>query len=396
MYKSDFPLFSNTNMVYLDTAASAQKPEIVLKTMDDFYRTGYANIHRGQCKIATDATILYEDARQTVADFINAKSEEIIFTKGTTESINLVASGYEHILKPNDEVLVCIAEHHANFVPWQQVCLRTGAKFITFDVTDDGKIDIDDFKSKLSDKTKLVAIAHISNVLGVLNPVQMITELAHQVGAKVLVDGAQSIAHTVVDVKDIDCDFYVFSGHKIYGPTGIGVLYGRYGVLSQLPPYQFGGDMIKTVSVTETVFADVPARFEAGTTPFVEAIGLAEAIRYIQGIGREKIIAYEENLTQKLISVLTEIPNLEIIGGTDNKTGLCCFNIRGVHPSDLAFILAKENVCVRTGHHCAMPIHQRFGQSVSLRVSLGIYNTENDIDFFVKTLKKALNILGEL
>ena len=379
MYKSDFPLFSNTNMVYLDTAASAQKPEIVLKTMDDFYRTGYANIHRGQCKIATDATILYEDARQTVADFINAKSEEIIFTKGTTESINLVASGYEHILKPNDEVLVCIAEHHANFVPWQQVCLRTGAKFITFDVTDDGKIDIDDFKSKLSDKTKLVAIAHISNVLGVLNPVQMITELAHQVGAKVLVDGAQSIAHTVVDVKDIDCDFYVFSGHKIYGPTGIGVLYGRYGVLSQLPPYQFGGDMIKTVSVTETVFADVPARFEAGTTPFVEAIGLAEAIRYIQGIGREKIIAYEENL----ISVLTEIPNLEIIGGTDNKTGLCCFNISGVHPSDLAFILAKENVCVRTGHHCAMPIHQRFGQSVSLRVSLGIYNTENDIDFFV-------------
>ncbi len=396
MFKDDFPLIQNLKTVYLDTAASAQKPACVLDAMDRFYRETYANVHRGQCEIATDATTLYEDARRTVADFINARSEEIIFTKGTTESINLVASGYEHILNPGDEILICIAEHHANFVPWQQVCKRTGATFKVFNVKSDGTWDMDDFKSKLSVKTKLVAVSQMSNVLGILNPIKDIISLSHQVSAKVLIDGAQGIAHTPTNLSDIDCDYYVFSGHKIYGPTGIGVLYGKKEALEILPPYQFGGDMIKTVTINETVFADIPARFEGGTPPFVEAVGLAEAIRYVSQIGMNKIAEHERKLTQILMSELSQIQNLEIMGDTSDKQGLISFNIKGIHPADIAFVLSKENICVRTGHHCAMPIHQRFGQNVSLRVSLGIYNTENDIDFFVKTLKKALNILGEL
>lgn len=395
MFKDDFPLIQNTKVVYLDTAASAQKPACVLNAMDDFYRTTYANVHRGQCEIATNATTLYENARQTVADFLNVKQENIVFTKGTTEGINLVANGLMTILKPEDEILVSVAEHHANFVPWQQACKRIGATFKVFNVKSDGTWDIDDFKSKLSPKTKLVAVSQMSNVLGILNPIQDIISLSHQVGAKVLIDGAQGIAHTPTNLSDIDCDYYAFSGHKIYGPTGIGVLYGKKEALEILPPYQFGGDMVKTVRVEETVFADIPARFEGGTPPITEAVGLAEAIRYVSKIGMDKIAEHERNLTQILMSELSQIQNLEIMGDTPDKQGLVSFNIKGIHPTDIAFVLSKENICVRVGHHCAMPIHHYFGKDVSLRVSVGLYNDETDIQIFIKSLKKALMLLGE-
>lgn len=394
MLRDDFPLLIGTKTTYLDTAASAQKPTVVLEAMETFYRTAYANPHRGQCDIATHATAAYEQARQTVADFIHADSHEIIFTKGTTEGINLLANGYAERLHAGDEVLVCIAEHHADFVPWQQACRRTGATFKVFDILPDGRIDWADFEAKLSEKTRLVAVAQVSNVLGLVNPIRDIIERAHAVGADVLIDGAQSIAHMPVDVRELDCDYYAFSGHKIYGPTGIGVLYGKKEKLETLPPYQFGGDMIKTVSVDQTTFADVPARFEAGTTPFVEAVGLAEAIRYVSRIGMDKIAMHEEALTKRLVAEIERLPGAKILGSCPDKHGLCAFNIAGVHPADLAFVLSKENICVRVGHHCAMPIHKRLGVKVSLRASLGLYNDMSDIEAFIQGILKALDLLG--
>ena len=394
MFKEDFPLLKN-QVCYLDSAASAQKPETVLRCMDQFYRTSYANVHRGQCMIAVQATNLYEQARHTVADFIHAQPQNIIFTKGTTESINLVASGYREILKPGDEVLISMAEHHADFVPWQQVCLRTGATFKVFRILPDGRLDLNDFQAKLSSKTKVVAVTQLSNVLGIVNPIREITDLSHQVGARVLVDGAQGIAHLPMDITELNCDYYVFSGHKLYGPTGIGVLYGKTEALEELPPYQFGGDMIKTVSVEKTEMADIPARFEAGTTPFVEAIGLAESIRYLSRIGMSSICEHEHKLTSLLLTELKKIPNVEIIGDYSEKQGLVAFNIQGIHPADLAFVLSKEHICVRVGHHCAMPLHHFFNRDVSLRISFGLYNDESDIHLFMKSLKKALSLLGE-
>ncbi|MBR6412654.1 MAG: cysteine desulfurase [Alphaproteobacteria bacterium] len=395
MYKEYFPLLTNTETIYLDTAASAQKPDSVLKTMDNFYRTSYANVHRGQCAIAIQATTLYEQARQTVADFIGATPGEIVFTKGATESINLVAFGLEHLIKPNDEILVSIAEHHANFVPWQQLALRTGAIFKTFNVLPDGRFDLDDFERKLSLRTKIVAVSQLSNVLGIVNPIHEIVKMAHAKDIPVLVDGAQGVAHLPLSLKELDCDYYVFSGHKIYGPTGIGVLYAKPEALERLTPYQFGGDMIKTVTVEKTEFADIPARFEAGTPPFPEAIGLAAAINFVSKIGMDTIYGHESELTQYLMERLKEIKNLSILGDYPEKQGLVSFNIGDIHPADLAFVLAKDNICTRVGHHCAMPIHTFFGRQVSLRVSLGIYNDREDIDCFITSLHKALHLLGE-
>ena len=394
MFKDDFPLLLNTGVTYLDSAASAQKPACVLDTLDRFYRNDYANVHRGQCDIAVKATTLYEESRKTIASFIKADSKNIIFTKGATESINLVANGYEHLLKPGDEVLISIAEHNANFVPWQQIALRTGAILKIFNVLPDGGFDMDDFRAKLSDKTRLVAVTQLSNVLGMVNPISDIIKMAHGVGAKVLIDGAQGITHLPVSVTDLDCDYYAFSGHKLYGPTGIGVLYGKMEALEMLPPYQFGGDMIKTVSVTKTEFADIPARFEAGTPPFPEAIGLASAIRYLSQIGMTKIEEHEQNLTRYLLDALSEFNGVNFIGTSLQKPGLVSFNITDIHPTDIAFVLAKEGICVRVGHHCAMPLHHFFGTEVSLRVSLGLYNEVEDIDTLIHALHKALRLLG--
>lgn len=389
MFKKDFKIFDK-RYVYLDSAASAQKPSVVLNKLVEFYQSDYANVHRGSCELAVGATSAYESARQTVADFIRADSKEIIFTKGATEAINLVASSYTQTLKKGDEVLVCIAEHHANFVPWQQACKISGATFKTFDVSDDGVWNLKDFEKQLSNHTKVVAVAQLSNVLGVINPVQKVVQLAHKVGAKVIVDLAQSIAHMPVNVKELDCDFAAFSGHKIYGPNGIGVLYGKREVLEELKPYQFGGDMVDKVTVKQTTFAEVPARFEAGTPPIANAIGLAEALKYVSKIGWDKIQSNEQEIFATLIDGLKRIGNVEFFGNPDLKSGLVAFNVRDIHPDDLNLILAKENVCVRVGHHCAMPLHTRFGVSASLRVSLGLYSDEKDIDMFLKALQKAI------
>ncbi len=389
MFKSDFKIFDKP-YTYLDSAASVQKPKCVVNRLKKFYESEYANVHRGSCKLAQVATKEYENARLVVADFINAKADEIVFTKGTTESINLLAASFAKSLKKGDEVLVCVAEHHANFVPWQQACLVSGATFKTFDVTDAGEIDIEDFKRQLSPKTKLVAFAEMSNVLGVVNPVQELCELAHEAGAWVLLDAAQSVAHMESDVKELDVDFMAFSGHKIYGPTGIGVLYGKKEALENLKPYQFGGDMVDVVTIAKTTFAPVPARLEAGTPPIAEAVALGQALTYLSKIGFDKIRMEEETLFHYLIEGLKKIDGIQFLGNPDLKSGLVAFNVAGIHPDDLNLILAKENVCVRVGHHCAMPIHKRFNVTASLRASLGLYNDKKDIDLFLKALTKAI------
>ena len=389
MLKQDFKIFDK-DYTYLDSAASAQKPQQVLDELVHFYQNDYANVHRGSCALATAATSAYENARRVVADFIQANASEIVFTKGATEAINLVAASYAKTLKKGDEVLVCIAEHHANFVPWQQACMMTGATFKTFDIKDDGTWDLDDFKKQLNGHTKVVAVAQLSNVLGVVNPVSKVVELAHAVGAKVMLDVAQSVAHMLINVKTLDCDYLAFSGHKIYGPNGIGILYGKYESLKELQPYQFGGDMVDKVTIEQTTFADIPARFEAGTPPIANAIGLAAALKYISKIGWHKIQVHENEVFTALLIGLKKIRDIEFLGNPDLKKGLVAFNIEGIHPNDLNLILSKENVCVRVGHHCAMPLHARLGVTASLRVSLGLYNDKKDIEHFLKALDKAI------
>lgn len=389
MFKKDFPIFDNS-LIYLDSAASAQKPKMVVEALSDFYLKDYSNVHRGTCELANRATRMYESARKKVAEFIGSDEKEIVFTKGATEAINMVATGCGQLLKPTDEVLVCVAEHHANFVPWQQLCFKTGAKFCVFNVKEDGSWDLDDFKAKLNENTKIVAVSAMSNVLGVINPVKKLTDMAHQFGAKVLLDGAQSVAHMPTNVKDLGCDYFVFSGHKIYAPTGIGVLYGSLDSLEKLPPYQFGGDMVKDVFIDKTTFADLPARLEAGTPPIAEAIGLQSALNYIQNIGWEEIQKNENQVFDYLIQKLKNIHQIQFLGNPDIKTGLVSFNVKGIHPNDISMILAKQNVCVRVGHHCAMPIHQFLGVNASIRASLGLYNTTEDVDLFISALQKAI------
>ncbi len=389
MFKKDFKIF-NKKYVYLDSAASAQKPQAVLDRLMSFYQNEYANVHRSSCQLALRATMAYENARQTVADFIHADVKEIVFTKGTTDAINLVAASYAQTLNKGDELLVCIAEHHANFVPWQQACVLSGATFKTFNVKDDGTWGLDDFKKQLTKRTKVVAVAQLSNVLGVVNPVEKVVKAAHAVGAKVMVDLAQSIAHIPTDVQKLDCDYAAFSGHKIYGPNGIGVLYGKRDALEALRPYQFGGDMVDKVTVAKTTFAEVPARFVAGTPPIANAVGLAEALKYLSQIGWKKLQGEEDKVFAALIKGLKQIDGIEFLGNPDLKSGLVAFNIKGIHPDDLNLILAKENVCVRVGHHCAMPIHTRFGVTASLRASLGLYNDSKDVAAFLKALQKAI------
>lgn len=391
-YKEDFPIFKSQEVIFLDSAASTQKPSVVIDGLMRFYATMYANVHRGSCDLANEATVAYENARRKVADFIRADKKQIIFTKGATESINLVASGYTFLLHEGDEVLVSDEEHHANFVPWQQACVRSGATFKTFRVLPSGEIDMVDYRAKLTERTKIVAVSHLSNVLGVVNPIQELVQMAHEKGARILVDGAQSVAHLPVNVAEIDCDYFAFSGHKLYGPTGIGVLYGKKEALEELPPYQFGGDMIKEVSAEKTTFADLPNKFEAGTPPFAEAVGLGYAIDYLNGIGMEQIEQNEADLTRYLTERLATFSDIEILGNSAIKNGIVSFVVKGIHPSDIAFALGKQHICVRVGHHCAMPIHACFHQTVSIRVSLGVYNDRSDIDAFIAGLSKAIRL----
>ena len=399
--RKDFPLLNcplnGRPVAFLDTAASAQKPQCVLDKMMQIYQTCYANAHRGSYWFAEQITEEFEAARQTVRAFINAReTREIIWTRNATESINLVAAtwGMQN-LRAGDEVLISEAEHHANLVPWQQICAKTGATLRVFAIADDGSYIEDEFLRALNSSTKLVAVTAMSNVLGTIFPIKEIAVAAHRAGAKILVDACQFAVHHKIDVQDMDCDFLAFSGHKTYGPTGIGVLYGKAEILSAMPPYQFGGDMIEHVTYQHTTFAEIPARFEAGTSASVQAIGMAEGLKYMQHLGIENIMQHERELTAYTTARLNEVPNLKIIGTAPNKGGVFSFIVNSIHPQDLAFVLNKENVAVRTGHHCAEPLVNRMGYTSLARASLGLYSTKEDIDALINALLKAEKFFRE-
>ena len=393
--RADFPALSLTvhgkPIVFLDSAASAQKPLCVLDALYHQYQTEYANVHRGMYELSEKATLNFEQARKKVQAFIHAASDkEIVFTRGATDSINLVAYTWGAAnLKADDEIILSQAEHHSNIVSWQILRQRIGFKIKVVPVDDNGDFVFEDYLKLLSDKTKLVAVAHVSNVLGTVFPVKDIIEVAHKTGAVVLLDGCQAATHLPLDMQALDCDFYAFSGHKLYGPTGIGVLYGKKALLDAMPPFEGGGDMIKTVSFEKSVWAEPPARFEAGTPPIMQAIGLGHAIDYVQNIGMDNIDAYEHDLCLSLQEQVESVGGIRILGTSAHKTAVVSFVPDFAHPQDIAMVLDQEGVAVRTGHHCAQPLHERFGVSVSVRASLGLYNTKEDIEKFIAALHKA-------
>ncbi len=393
--KADFPIFKNTGVTYLDSGATTQKPACVINAEKAFYENNNANIHRGVYKLSEAATKLYEDSREKTRQFINAKNtHEIIFTKGTTESINLIAHsfGISENIKPDDEIMLSIMEHHSNIVPWQMLCEKTGATLKVIPILENGEIDLNFYENNLSHKTKLISLIHISNVLGTLNPIKKMIAMAHQKNIPVLIDGAQAVAHIPVDVQDLDCDFYVFSSHKLYGPTGVGVLYGKTSWLEKMPPYQTGGDMISSVSFEKTTFNVLPYKFEAGTPNIAGVVALKSAIEFIESIGFDNIASHEKKLLDYANNKLAEFKALKIFGNANNKIGIISFVFDSVHPHDVATILAQSNVAIRAGHHCAMPLINFLGVPALSRISLGIYNDESDIDALVEALKEVVRI----
>ena len=399
--RAQFPLLDQRQngkpLVYLDSAATMQKPQSVIDTITQYYQTTNANVHRGIYHLSQCATDDYDAAREKARQFINAKSsDEIIFTRGTTESINLVATSFsERFISRGDEVIISTMEHHSNIVPWQLMCKRVGAILKVLPVFDDGTLDIDALDKMINEKTKLLSIVHVSNVLGTINPVDVLIAKAHKHGVPVLVDGAQAVVHQSVDVQALDCDFYVFSAHKLYGPTGAGVLYGKKELLDKMPPYQGGGDMIRQVTFEKTEYADLPLKFEAGTPNIAGVIGLGAAIDFVRSIGIDNIKAHEQSLLHYATAKLAQIAGLHIIGPKTNKAGVISFVMDQAHPHDIATILDTENIAVRAGHHCAMPLINRLGLSATARISFGVYNTRFDVDCAVEGLKKVLELFGE-
>lgn len=393
--RKDFPILSRTvynrPLVYLDNAATTQKPRAVVEAMTEEYYSVNANVHRGVHYLSQQATELHEQARANVQKFINARSEaEIIFTRGTTESLNLVAFSFgEAFLKEGDEVLVSVMEHHSNIVPWQMLRERKGIVLKVIPMTDEGEIDLETYKSLFSPRTRLVCIAHVSNVLGTVNPVKEMTAIAHAHGAKVLVDGAQSVPHRRVDVQDIGCDFLTFSGHKIYGPTGIGVLYGREELLEKMPPYQGGGEMIARVSFEKTTYERLPFKFEAGTPDFVGSHALAVALDYVRGIGQDIIAAHEADLTRYAMEQMSLIPGMKIYGTAREKDAVISFNVGDIHPLDLGTLLDRLGIAIRTGHHCAQPLMARCGVESMARASFALYNTRAEVDALVAGIDRV-------
>ncbi len=395
--KRDFPIFErNPGLVFLDSAASAQKPAVVIDRVSDFYRTDYANVHRGVYRLSARSSDLYEGARETARKFLNAaSSDEIVFVRGATEAINLVAYSWGlTFLKPGDEVLVTELEHHANIVPWQLIRERTGLKLVAAPIDVSGGLHLAGFEKKLSRKTKLVAVTHLANATGALLPIDAIIRLAHQAGAKVLVDGCQAAPRLPIDVRALDCDFYVFSGHKTYGPTGIGVLYAKKDILESMPPFQGGGDMIEQVTFEKTTFQHPPHRFEAGTPDISGAIGLARALEYIEDLGRDAIRMHEEQLTGYGVDKLSSLPGVKLVGAGQRRLGILSLDVQGIHPHDLATVLDQHHVAVRAGHHCAQPLMDRLGLTGTTRASLGVYNDESDIDALASALVAAQKIFG--
>ena len=393
--RADFPILAEPihgkRLVYLDSGASAQKPEAVLARMDWVHRHAYANVHRGLHTLANRATEAYEGGREAVRRFLNAaRPEEIVFTRSATEAINLVASSFAGPrIGEGDEIVVSIMEHHSNIVPWHFHRERKGAVLKFVDVRDDGSFDLDLFERTLTPRTKMVAITHMSNVLGTVTPIRQVVEIAHARGIPVLVDGSQGAVHLAVDVQALGADFYVFTGHKLYGPTGIGVLYGRYNLLAEMQPYQGGGEMIETVSVDEITYNTPPHRFEAGTPPIVQAVGLGAAIDYVEAVGREAAQAHEADLTAFALDRLSRINSLRLIGTAPGKGGIFSFEIAGAHAHDVSTILDRYGIAVRAGTHCAMPLLKRFGVTSTCRASFGLYTGKDDVDALVEGIEKA-------
>lgn len=398
--RADFPILhqevNGKALIYLDNAATSQKPKAVIAALDQYYLQNNANIHRGAHYLAAKSTGDYEDTREAIRAFLNAAQvEEIIFTRGVTEGINLVASSWgRKFLQEGDEIILSQMEHHSNIVPWQLIAEEKGAKIRVIPISDSGELIMEEYEKLLSEKTKMVSIVHASNSLGTINPAKKIVELAHQYGAKVMLDGAQASVHLNIDVQDLDCDFYVFSGHKVYAPTGIGALYGKKEILEAMPPYHGGGEMIKDVSFTKTTFNEVPHKFEAGTPNIADAIAFKNALDYVNQFGKEQIAAHEKDLLDYATQKLLEIPGLRIIGTAPEKVSLVAFVIEGVHHGDLGTLLDMNGIAVRTGHHCTQPLMDFYQIPGTTRASFAIYNTREEIDKLVEGIEKARKMLG--
>lgn len=397
--RKDFPILdqqvNGKPLVYFDNAATAQKPQVVIDAEQKYYSEINANIHRGVHHLSQIATDAYEEARIKIQKHINAKNSfEVLFTPGTTFGINLVANGFAALLQTGDEIIVSHIEHHSNIVPWQFACQRSGAVLKVIPMLADGSLDMEAYEQLLTDKTKIVAVNHISNALGTINPVKTIIEKAHAVGAAVLIDGAQATPHLKPDVQDLDCDFYVFSGHKICGPTGTGILYGKEAWLNKIPPYQGGGEMIKEVTFEKTTYACLPHKFEAGTPNIAGGIVLGVAVDYLNSVGFDQIAAYEKELLDYATKRLNELENIEFYGTAKEKASVISFNFKGIHPYDVGAIIDKLGIAVRTGHHCAQPIMNHFGIPGTIRASFAFYNTKEEIDQMIEGLKKAQMMLS--
>ncbi|WP_109699229.1 aminotransferase class V-fold PLP-dependent enzyme [Chitinophaga deserti] len=399
LIRNEFPILQQTvngrPLVYLDNGATTQKPVSVIRSMQEYYTQYNSNVHRGVHTLSQQATAAYEAARHAVAAYIGAHHHEVVFTKGTTDAINLVANGFRKaFLKEGDEIIISAMEHHSNIVPWQLICEEKGAKLKVVPVSDNGELDMDAYRSMLNGRVKLVSVTWVSNTLGTVNPVKEIIALAHEQGIPVMLDAAQAAAHIPIKVHELDVDFLALSGHKLYGPTGIGILYGKESWLEKLPPYQGGGDMIRHVTFEKTTYADVPLKFEAGTPAICEAIGLGAAVAWVNKVGIHKILAYEHQLTDYAVAALRLIDGLRFIGDAKHRSGAISFLVGDTHPSDVGVLLDQQGIAVRTGHHCTQPLCDRFGIPGTVRASLAVYNTTGDIDKLVDGVRKAVTLLG--
>ena len=397
--REQFPILkrevNGRDLVYFDNGASTQKLQSVIDTVSNYYKEENSNVHRGVHFLSGLATDKFEESREVIRKFVGAKhAHEIIFTKGTTDSINLVANGFRSLLKKGDEIIISELEHHSNIVPWQMCCEYSGAVLKIIPLKDNGELEIKKFESLLSEKTKLVAISHISNSLGTINPIKEFIEKSHKVGAKVLIDGAQAASHISLNMQELDVDMYCFSAHKMYGPTGVGVLYGKEDVLNEIPPYQGGGEMIKEVSFKKTTYACLPHKFEAGTPNIAGVIAFKSAIEFISSLGFNTIAEYENNLLDYATKEILKIDGVKIYGTSENKSGIISFNIDGIHPYDIGVLLDKMGIAIRTGHHCTQPIMERFNIPGTARISLAIYNTIKEIDVCIASIKKAKQMLS--
>ena len=389
--KSDFPIFNNSDLIYLDNASTSQKPQAVLDSINSVYTKSNANVHRALYSLGTEATEKYEDSRKKIANFIGAHSEkEIIFTSGATESLNLLAYSLSSDLGPEDEILISEMEHHSNIIPWQQLAKRTGAKIQYIPITIDGELDLSEVNNLFNSNTKIVSITHVSNVLGTINPIKKISSMAHQYGAVLIIDGAQGAAHKKINVKDLGCDFYAFSGHKMLGPTGSGVLWGKLNLLDHMEPFMSGGEMIDKVTMTSATWNEVPYKFEAGTPNFIQAIGLGAAVEYLESIGMDEITDHEKELTSYALNKLQTINNIKIHGSGNNRIGVVSFNIENIHPHDLAQFLNEYNIALRVGHHCAQPLLSKLNETSTARLSTYLYNDEKDIDKLCSALQEII------